>query len=66
MAKLSSAFGKDFLKFINKKTGRVHASYWQILSTGRISVSDPNLNQIPSKGELAKSIRAAFIPEDGI
>jgi DNA polymerase-1 len=65
MSKLASAFGKNFLKFINKKTGRVHSSFWQILSTGRISVSDPNLNQIPSKGDLAKQIRAAFIPEDG-
>lgn len=65
MSKLSTAFGKDFLKFINKKTGRVHSSFWQILSTGRISVSEPNLNQIPSKGPLAKSIRAAFIPENG-
>lgn len=65
MSKLSTAFGKDFLKFINPVTKRVHASFWQILSTGRISVSDPNLNQIPSKGSLAKMIRAAFIPEDG-
>lgn len=65
MSKLTSAFGRDFIKFINPITGRVHSSFWQILSTGRISVSEPNLNQIPSKGELAKSIRAAFIPEEG-
>ena len=65
MSKLASAFGENFLKFINKNTSRVHSSFWQILSTGRISVSDPNLNQIPSKGDLAKQIRAAFIPEDG-
>jgi DNA polymerase-1 len=63
--KLASSFGRDFLKFINKKTGRIHCNIWQILSTGRISVSEPNLNQIPSKGELAKKIRSCFIPRDG-
>lgn len=65
MSKLSSSFGRDFTKFINKQTGRVHASFWQILSTGRISVSEPNLNQIPSKGPLAKAIRAAFVSAPG-
>lgn len=65
MNKLATAFGEDFLKFVNPVTGRVHSSFWQILSTGRISVSDPNLNQIPSKGDLAKKIRAAFIPKNG-
>ena len=38
---------------------------WPILSTGRIAVSNPNLNQIPSKGEIAKVIRSCFIPKDG-
>jgi DNA polymerase-1 len=61
--KLSSSFGKDFLKFVDKNTSRVHCNIWQILSTGRISVSDPNLNQIPSKGELGKEIRSCFIPK---
>ncbi len=59
-AKLASSFGKDFLKHWNPKTSRIHPTYWQILSTGRISAKDPNVNQIPSKGELAKAIRAAF------
>jgi DNA polymerase-1 len=61
--KLSSSFGKDFLKFVDKNTNRIHCNIWQILSTGRISVSDPNLNQIPSKGELGKEIRSCFIPK---
>jgi DNA polymerase-1 len=65
LAKLSTAFGKEFLKFVNKKTGRIHYNIWQILSTGRISVSEPNLNQIPSKGDLAKVIRSCFIPREG-
>jgi len=64
-SKLASAFGKEFLKFINKNTGRIHYNVWQILSTGRISVSEPNLNQIPSKGELGKQIRNCFIPQQG-
>ena len=64
-SKLESAFGKEFLKFVNRNTGRIHYDVWQILSTGRISVSEPNLNQIPSKGELGKQIRNCFIPQQG-
>jgi DNA polymerase-1 len=64
-SKLSSSFGKDFLKFVNPETSRIHPDIWQILQTGRISVSDPNLNQIPSKGELGKEIRSCFIPQPG-
>ena len=64
-SKLESAFGKEFLKFVNKNTSRIHYDVWQILSTGRISVSEPNLNQIPSKGELGKQIRNCFIPQQG-
>lgn len=63
--KLQDAFGKTFLKFVNPVTNRVHMNIWQILTTGRISVSDPNLNQIPSRGELAKVIRSCFIPKPG-
>jgi DNA polymerase-1 len=63
-SKLQSSFGKKFLSFVNSD-GRIRASIWQILSTGRISVSEPNLNQIPSKGDLAKVIRSCFIPEPG-
>jgi DNA polymerase-1 len=62
--KLQSSFGKKFLDFVDVD-GRIRANIWQILSTGRISVSEPNLNQIPSKGELAKVIRSCFIPEPG-
>lgn len=63
--KLSTSFGKDFLKFINKKTRRIHLNIWQILKTGRISVSDPNLNQIPARGELGQKMRSCFIPKEG-
>ena len=63
--KLASSFGKGFLKYINKNTGKLHYNVWQVLKTGRISVSDPNLSQIPSKGELGKEIRSCFIPKEG-
>jgi DNA polymerase-1 len=63
--KLKTSFGEKFLTCINPKTNRVHMDIWQIISTGRISVSKPNLNQIPSKGETAKKIRSCFIPEEG-
>jgi DNA polymerase-1 len=63
--KLNDAFGKAFLGFINKKTKRIHPDIWPILSTGRIAVSKPNLNQIPSKGELGEKIRSCFIPQEG-
>lgn len=62
--KLQSSFGKKFLEFVDKD-GRIRSNIWPILSTGRISVSEPNLNQIPSKGELGKIIRSCFIPEKG-
>jgi len=63
--KLATSFGKDFLKFINPITNKIHPSYWQVLSTGRISVSDPNINQIPAHGELATKIRSAFEAPEG-
>lgn len=62
--KLQSSFGKEFLRFVDSDS-RIRANIYQILATGRISVSEPNLNQIPSKGELAKVIRSCFIPEIG-
>lgn len=63
--KLSDAFGESFLSHINPVTGRVHYDVWQILATGRISVSEPNLNQIPSHGEFGKQIRSSFIAKKG-
>ena len=60
--KLKDSFGESLLIEINPVTGRIHAQIWQILSTGRISMSNPNLAQIPSKGELGKVIRSGFVP----
>jgi DNA polymerase I - 3''-5'' exonuclease and polymerase domains len=65
--KLNDAFGKEFLKHVNPNTNRVHMDIWPILSTGRIAVSNPNLNQIPNpeKSKLGKLIRSCFIPKEG-
>lgn len=63
--KLESSFGINFLKFINPITKRVHSNIWQILSTGRISMSEPNLQQIPAHSELGQVIKACFIPKEG-
>ncbi len=63
--KLSTAFVMEFLNFINPSTNRIHCSVFQILKTGRISVSDPNVNQIPSKGDLGKTIRSCFVAKEG-
>lgn len=64
--KLSSSFGYSLLEdSYNEKTGRFHPSYWQILQTGRISVKEPNTNQIPARGKFGPKIRSAFVPKEG-
>jgi DNA polymerase-1 len=50
-SKLKTAFGLDFLKYINKETGRIHTDIWPIKDTHRISSANPNLQQIPAKKE---------------
>jgi len=64
-AKLESSFGDTLKKKVNRSTSRVHPDYWQILNTGRISVKDPNVNQIPSRGDMGKAIRSCFVAEPG-
>lgn len=64
-SKLKTSFGEKFLKHVNEVSGRVHPQVWQIISTGRISVSEPNLNQIPTKGDIGKTIRSCFIAKEG-
>lgn len=53
-----TTFGKKFLKYVNPITGRLHSNYKQILNTGRISSSGPNLQNIPSDEEFRKCFRA--------
>ena len=63
--KLASTYGKKFLQLINPVTKRLHANFFQIVSSGRMSCSKPNLLNIPKKGTLGKTIRSCFIARPG-
>ena len=66
LKKLLGTYVDALPSLINKRTGRIHTSFNQtIASTGRLSSSDPNLQNIPVRGEEGKEIRKAFIPERG-
>lgn len=65
LAKLKSTYVDALPRLINPKTGRVHTSYNQtVAATGRLSSSDPNLQNIPIRTETGRRIRRAFIPAD--
>ena len=67
LSKLQSTYLLALPEMINKKTGRIHTSYNQtIAATGRLSSVDPNLQNIPVKGEgMGSKIRQAFVAEKG-
>lgn len=66
LAKLKSTYADALPLLINTETGRIHTSYNQtVAATGRLSSSDPNLQNIPMRGELGQRFRRAFIPEPG-
>ena len=65
LTKLKSTYVDALPSLVNPETGRLHTSYNQtIAATGRLSSSDPNLQNIPIRTELGREIRRAFIPAD--
>ena len=66
LKKLLGTYVDALPKLINPRTGHIHTSFNQtVAATGRLSSSDPNLQNIPVRGEDGKEIRRAFIPDDG-
>lgn len=66
LAKLKSTYADALLDLVHPETGRVHTSFNQtVTATGRLSSSDPNLQNIPVRTDEGREIRRAFIPADG-
>lgn len=66
LAKLKSTYLDALPQLIHTETGRIHASFNQVVAaTGRLSSSDPNLQNIPIRTQEGRQIRKAFLPEDG-
>ena len=66
LAKLKSTYADALIDLVHPDTGRIHTSYHQtVTATGRLSSSDPNLQNIPIRTEEGRDIRRAFVPRPG-
>ena len=66
ISKLKNTYTESLTEKINKKTSRIHTSYsMAVTNTGRLSSTDPNLQNIPIRTEEGKKIRNSFISEKG-
>ncbi len=66
LAKLQSTYLEGLKPLINRTTGRIHTHFQQTVAvTGRLSSTDPNLQNIPTRTEIGRGIRALFVPGDG-
>ena len=66
LAKLKSTYADALMDLVNPETGRIHTSYNQtVTATGRLSSSDPNLQNIPIRSDEGMEIRRAFVPRKG-
>lgn len=66
LAKLNSTYVEGLIPYINESDGRIHSYFHQtVTATGRISSTEPNLQNIPTRNEAGKKIRKAFKPSEG-
>ena len=66
LSKLKSTYADALIDLVNPETGRIHTSYNQtVTATGRLSSSDPNLQNIPIRSDEGMEIRRAFVPREG-
>ncbi len=66
LTKLKNTYTDKLPSMINHRTNRVHTSYHQaVTATGRLSSSDPNLQNIPIRNKAGRQVRQAFVPKDG-
>ena len=66
LMKLNSTYVEGLIPYINEKTHRIHSYFHQtITATGRISSTEPNLQNIPTRNELGKTLRKVFKPAEG-
>ena len=66
LMKLNSTYVEGLIPYINEKTNRIHSYFHQtITATGRISSTEPNLQNIPTRNELGKTLRKVFKPSEG-